>query len=110
MLAEGKGVAGDCESEGACETQIIFQKKTITSSPGRYPRKALTGSSIDGVRDVDERGAGHAYGAGACTRQPQTCVSARSQQQARPVCRWHYYLGCGMSWHQQPRLKEGELN
>ncbi|CAI8898571.1 hypothetical protein EMIT0P74_30331 [Pseudomonas sp. IT-P74] len=23
------------------------------------------------------------------------------------MCRWHYYLGCGMSWHQQPRLKKG---
>jgi len=31
---------------------------------------------IDGVSGVDERGAGHADGAGACIGQPQACVSA----------------------------------
>lgn len=38
---------------------------------------------------MDERGAGHTDGAGACTGQPQACVSARGQQQRRTGCRWH---------------------
>ncbi|WP_223464547.1 MULTISPECIES: group II intron reverse transcriptase/maturase [Pseudomonas] len=38
---------------------------------------------------MDERGAGHADGAGACTRQPQACVSKRGQQQGCAGCRWH---------------------
>lgn len=33
---------------------------------------------------MDERGAGHADGAGACTREPQTYVSTGGQQQGRP--------------------------
>ena len=40
-------------------------------------------ADIGGICGVDESGAGHADGAGACTGQPQACVSPRSQQQGR---------------------------
>lgn len=48
---------------------LQVQEKTVSPSPGKYPRMTAD-SCIGGVCDVDECGAGHADGAGACSGQP----------------------------------------